>query len=280
MPRRDVGDERVGMEDTSREHDIDIAVLRALSSLPAPLGAREIRRDLAEHGWDVSEATVSRRLRALDGSGLSDSFGRKGRRISARGEQVLRIRLRGQEQQDLLRDLGEISSARDVIDLLEARRAIEPEAVRTGAGRADAESLAALQELMRRHHVVLDQEESPIPREAVLGFHRTITAFTGNRLIAAMARIALDRSLDRVEAVLDLILADRHTSPLSVDEHQKIYRAFANGDGAEAGRLMHEHLDRLIRDTENFAAEHSPELIERLLAERGDPGTGERRAAP
>lgn len=260
------------MDENGREHEVDLAVLRALSSLPTPVGAREIRRDLVEHGWSVSEATVSRRLRALDASGLSESFGRRGRRITPRGDQHLRIRLRGQEQQDLLRDLGEISSARDVIDVLHARRSIEPEAVRSGAGRADAESLAALATMMRRHDVVLADAQAPIPRDAVLGFHRTITSFTGNRLIAAMTRIALDRSLDRIEAVLDLILADRHTSPLSVEEHQRIYRAFAGGDGDEAARLMHEHLDRLIRDTENFAAEHSPQLIERLLADGGMRG--------
>jgi len=39
---------------------------------------------------------------------------------------------------------------------------------------------------------------------------------------------------------------------------------------------MHEHLDRLIRNTESFAAEHSPELIERLLADReGQTETGD-----
>lgn len=243
----------------------DTAVLRLLDQAAGPLGAREIRHGLLADGFQMSEATVSRRLRDLDARGVTTPVERKGRVLTGEGRALLRARLRGLEQTDLLGRAIDVRTGEDVLHLLRARRAVEPEAVRDGAGRADAAALAELRQGIRAHEQALDDEER-IPRELVLDFHRTVTGFTRNPLVAAMTRVALDPSLDHVEATLDVILEARHTSHESVAEHARIADALAAGDGELAATAMTEHLDRLIGETIAFMDRYDPALVDRLLA--------------
>ena len=253
------------------EIDVDTAVLQAIDSVQGPVGARDLRRALSAQGRTLSEATVSRRLRELDELDLTTPAGRKGRLLTARGSHVLRSRLRGREHHTLLDRAADVRTATDVLHLLQGRRAIEPEAVRQGVGRADPASLAQLEAANQGHREALSGDGEHIPRSLVLNFHRTVTSFTDNPFVAAMTRISLDPSLDHVEAMLDVILQTRHTSRKSVAEHAAIYEAFAAGDGEGAATAMREHLDRLIAETTSFINDHDPELVNRLL-ESADEG--------
>jgi DNA-binding FadR family transcriptional regulator len=249
--------------------DVETAVLQAIDSVQGPIGARDIRRALGAQGRTLSEATVSRRLRELDELDLTTPAGRKGRLLTARGSHVLRERLRGREQHTLLDRAADVRTATDVLHLLQGRRAIEPEAVRQGVGRAGPASLAQLEAAIQGHREALSGAGEHIPRSLVLDFHRTVTSFTDNPFVAAMTRISLDPSLDHVEAMLDVILQTRHTSRKSVAEHAAIYEAFSTGDGDAAATAMRHHLDRLIAEATAFVDDHDPELVSRLLASAG-----------
>jgi DNA-binding GntR family transcriptional regulator len=251
------------------EIDVETAVLQAIDSVRGPVGARDLGRALAAQGRTLSEATISRRLREMDELDLTLPAGRKGRLLTAHGSAVLRSRLRGREHHTLLDRAADVRTAADVLHLLQGRRAIEPEAVRHGAGRADPASLARLAAEIEEHREALSGEGEHIPRSLVLDFHRTMTSFTDNPLVAAMTRICLDPSLDHVEAMLDVILQTRHTSRNSVAEHAAIYEAFAAGDGDGAAAAMRSHLDRLIAETTSFVNDHDPELVSRLLESAG-----------
>lgn len=244
--------------------DVDTAVLQALDGARGPLGAREIRHALVSAGYQLSEATVSRRLRELDDARLTVPVDRKGRLLTDEGRRVLRSRLRGLEHTDLLNRVGDVRTGSDVLHLLRARRVVEPEAVHGGAGRIDSDVLARLRAAVDGHERALGDDDR-IPRALVLDFHRTVTSFTANPLIAAMARIALDPSLDHVEAALDVILQARHTGHESVAEHAAIVDALATGDADAAAAAMRAHLDRLIDEATAFMDQHDASLVDRLL---------------
>ena len=246
--------------------DTETAMLQAISASTGPVGARDLQRALSAQGQVMSEATVSRRLRELDEAGLTAPAGRKGRLLTAQGSTALRSRLRGRERRALLDHVTDVRTASDLVHLLQARRVIEPEAVRQGVGRADPASLAQVQSAVQGHDAALAGHSERIPRPLVLSFHRIVTSFTDNPLVAAMTRIALDPSLDHVEAMLDEILYVRHASHKSVAEHAAIYQAFRTGNSDAAAAAMRDHLDRLIDETTAFVSSQEPEVVERLLA--------------
>lgn len=234
--------------DVRGEHAVDTEVLLAVDAASGPLGARDVNRALHGKGYKVSEATVSRRLRELDETGLTRPVDRKGRVLTERGSAELASRLRGAEHSDLLGRVAEVDTAEDVLNLLLARRLIEPEAVRAGVGRFDEKSLAILAESIDEHAGRL-AGNGRIPRRVALDFHRTVTGCSGNPLIHAMTRIALDPSMDHAEAMLDVILQEHNVGGDSVVEHRQILRAITAGDADAAESAMRSHLDRLIAQT-------------------------------
>jgi hypothetical protein len=64
-----------------------VAILRALRDAGRPLGASRLARDLEVMGIDMSQRTVRYYLAMLDERGLTRSCGRRGRQITALGEE-------------------------------------------------------------------------------------------------------------------------------------------------------------------------------------------------
>jgi repressor of nif and glnA expression len=75
----------IGQENRQVERKV-IAILKALSDSPEPLGGKVIARRLGEFGIDLSERTVRYHLRLMDERGLTRSIGRRdGRAITQKG---------------------------------------------------------------------------------------------------------------------------------------------------------------------------------------------------
>ncbi len=67
-----------------------VAILKVLNShQDTIIGSREIARQLRIHGVNLSERTVRYHLRILDERGLTESFGREGRKITEKGKEEL-----------------------------------------------------------------------------------------------------------------------------------------------------------------------------------------------
>ena len=75
----------IGQENRQVERKV-IAILKALSDSPEPLGGKVIARRLAECGIDLSERAVRYHLKLMDERGLTRSIGRRdGRAITPKG---------------------------------------------------------------------------------------------------------------------------------------------------------------------------------------------------
>lgn len=260
-----MGDREAGMLAGVEERpDPRTTLLLALANAEGPIGTRQARQWLIDIGYDVSESTTSRRLRDLDSEGLTMQVGAKGRVLTPLGRAYVSDVLRNGEREALLRRAAKVETADDLLNVLKARRALEPEAVRDAANRATESDIAELRELVRQHNERLG-EGGPLPRHVALTFHRRVTGLTRNPLLQAALGIVLDESLDRIEATLDVILQSHHLHEESATEHAKIVEALSEADGARAERIMRDHLSTLIAEVEDFALGDERGLLDRLL---------------
>ncbi|MBN2466534.1 MAG: DUF128 domain-containing protein [Deltaproteobacteria bacterium] len=67
-----------------------VSILNVLQDSEKSLGGSRIARKLEEMGFDLSQRTVRYYLQKMDGDGLTVNLGKKGRRITPKGEEELR----------------------------------------------------------------------------------------------------------------------------------------------------------------------------------------------
>jgi DNA-binding FadR family transcriptional regulator len=242
------------------------ALLAVVAAAGHPVGARQATDALREHGFVVSESTVSRLLRQLDADGLTSPLDGKGRVLTDEGRRrdgALRSdQVPGHDRIPPMPTL-DIATLQDLLDLLNARRAVEREAAREAATRASEADVANLERLLETHRGRLGQGE--IPRDDALEFHRTIGRASGNRVLRMMTDLVLNRRLDRIESVLDVIVGSHHSEALSLDEHEEIVGAIRARQSEQAEVAMQHHLDRLIQEVQATVDTGHAEIYERLL---------------
>lgn len=242
---------------------IGSTLLLLLDEASRPMGSRQVLSGLRRNGIEVSESTVARRLRRLDGHGLTRQDGELGRVLTSDGKNRVAVLLRARRgSTDLLR-ASRVETATDVLNLLRARRAIEPEALNRGAVLASPSQIEFLSDLVESH-------ESPdgTERRSGLQFHRRVTSLTDNPLVKAMLRIVLDASLDRVASTLDTILHDHNVDKSSAEEHCAIIDAISDHDGERAAMLMAQHIERMIREVERLTIRYDDDVLDHIVSER------------
>jgi len=236
------GSEAAGAEQALRAEPRLRWALKELRAAKGPVGARYIRSRFLASGVDVSESTTNRLLRRLDDLGLTHSSDRKGRDLSPLGR-ALADRLALQDVRGEGLEALAVTSLTDLRDLLVARRGVEREVVRAVAEVASDEQIARL-------GAVLDgTDPGPFPdRDSAPGirFHRTLTAFAGNRSLVALGMILFDDDAHEHERLLDVVTASTGGRGTSGHEHREILEAIVRRDGAAAEAAMVRHLDRLI----------------------------------
>ena len=66
-----------------------LAILRALAQSTEPLGSSRLAAELSSYGVDLTERAIRYQLRRLDEAGLTESLGRRGRRLTELGRREL-----------------------------------------------------------------------------------------------------------------------------------------------------------------------------------------------
>ena len=131
------------------------------------------------------------------------------------------------------------------------RRALETEAMRTIAPRADAALLATLDRNLREQQAVLANANSVRFHELDLELHEVLLAFLGFERVKNAVETARG-SLDR--ARLFMCTPERKASTLS--EHEAIVVAVKRHDAEAAARSMEAHLDAVMTELIDFAERH------------------------
>ncbi|MFJ6851401.1 GntR family transcriptional regulator [Streptomyces sp. NPDC091271] len=140
----------------------------------------------------------------------------------------------------------------DVAALFELRTALETESARLAAERRDDKDVAALHAACARARKTIQGGRRLVHR-LDLDFHRTLTD------TARSPRVA--EQLWRVQQQIILLRSPLDVPPThtadSLDDHEEIAAAVADGDGERAATLMRLHLDRVRVQMAASAAERS-----------------------
>ncbi|WP_329248618.1 FCD domain-containing protein [Actinoallomurus sp. NBC_01490] len=238
-----------------------LALLQLMSTSSGPLGTRNAQRELASRGMELSESSVSRLLRQMDARGWTTPVGTKGRTLSREGrrraaEAVLAHRA-SNSLQHAVRD------AKDLLDLLRARLAVESAVAGDAARAPEGDQLQRLQDLCDQHVRVVGR--APMIEQPGLRFHRGVVEMSTNRMLKVAAEMMLAPHLDRVEAVLDTILATRRDEEKVVAEHQAVLDRIRRQDPAGAEEAMRAHFEAMIAAVETSIVGGNEVLVQRLL---------------
>jgi DNA-binding GntR family transcriptional regulator len=137
------------------------------------------------------------------------------------------------------------------------RRALETEAMRTVAPRADATLLATLERNLREQEAVRATENSVRFHELDLELHDVLMNFLGFDRVRAAVETARG-SLDR--ARLFMCTPERKAS--TYREHEAIVTAIKRHDAEASVRAMAQHLDAVMAELIDFAGRHPDAVAE------------------
>lgn len=132
-------------------------------------------------------------------------------------------------------------SLQDILQLLEARLAIEPNIVALAAQRITVEQEAELRRLLKQSAALLNQSQRKSFAVIDRAFHGMVAEAAGNKILADTLRPLHERS--------DLIWHLRIMAPdgleVTQQEHEAVLKAIANRDAKAAWQAMHDHLASL-----------------------------------
>lgn len=178
--------------------------------------------------YGVGRSSIREAIKALESRGLVE--GRQGEGRFVRAQDVAGL---------VNTPSGPVSlSTRDVEQLYEARKIVEPGMAALAAQRSSTRELAAMQRLLDRHQQQVEAGRYGSAEDTV--FHMRLAAMADNPLLARL-----------LEAVLQVLDAVRESAFLSarglrytLAGHREILYALESGDAATARQTMLDHLDR------------------------------------
>lgn len=241
------------MTTASAGERIELLTLELLAESDRPIGSPRVVERLANNGITMAEATAGRLLRDFDRRGLTQSFAKRGRILTADGAARLRrLRLLDKlngHNAEMLRAI-DVRDLDALLDLLYVRRALEPEAARLAALRATDEERDQIRAFAAEQVRAIDLGRQP--NDAASRFHRAVAEASHNPMLGSIARVLLDSTNDPMGALLDAIGEQTGHHLTFAHDHFGIETAIRNGDAAAAEREMRTHIDELIADVELY----------------------------
>lgn len=132
-------------------------------------------------------------------------------------------------------------SLKDILALLEARLAMEPNITALAAKRATKEQILALKKLVAESKKIVDQRERLSFMKLDRAFHGLIADAAGNKMLADAQRPLHERS----ELIWHLRVMKEDGLVVNQREHTNIYSAIVKRDANAARKAMEEHLHSL-----------------------------------
>lgn len=130
------------------------------------------------------------------------------------------------------------TNARGLEELKEARLQLETALVSMATRKATERDLQRLAESIRTLHEAKGDHAAFVAAD--MAFHGIIAEMSGNSLIAAVAKGVLDWLSRFKRDLVSVVGAER----LTIMEHERIYKAIANGEAEAAAVAMTEHIAR------------------------------------
>lgn len=132
----------------------------------------------------------------------------------------------------------QFDSVRDILALIEARLALEPEVVALAAKRIKREQIKELKALLKQSNSLTSQTRRDAFSQIDRAFHALIADAAGNKFLADAQRPLHDRS----NMIWHLRVMPEDGLIVTQREHEAIYEAIAKQDAQAAREAMREHL--------------------------------------
>jgi GntR family L-lactate dehydrogenase operon transcriptional regulator len=240
----------------------ELRILTIIADTDAPVGSRVLRQRLLQEGVDLSEATAGRWLSELTEQNLLAKRGRRGRVLTEAGSARLTSLQSRHDSLAGVSDLFQIYKALDpahLLDLLHARRLVEPEIARLAALRSTDRELermaeaadpnlsrqvpdgASVQDVQRREATMIAWQDSHFHSAVAQGAHSPALAVTVRLLRSAEPHFPI------------FVRVREYMGHRVLIEHQEIADAILRRDADLAQDLMHRHIDGVLSDVERYA---------------------------
>lgn len=244
-----VGDEKKRLMQTGvfRTENDAVAFLmsRIIDNNASPVGAWTLKEELEKYGISYGTATVGRYLKELDSKGMTEQKSNQGRVLTEQGKTwLLKIsdNVARAEMHNETSKAMRINSYSDLIDLIQARKAIEVAAVRLAAQAATQEDIIKLKQTVMIHYRYVAENRDPT--DPALDFHSVVAKISHNRFIKTMLDMLIFEER-RIENAMDSLVT-RERGDTYVVEHDDISRAIADHDTSRAAELMETHMNTLL----------------------------------
>lgn len=190
-------------------------------------------RELVEK-FQVSRTSVREALRALQIIGLIESKQGGGNYI------------RDSFEDNLIEPLSLMFVLQNSkkMEILELRRVLEVETARLAAKKIKDEPLLRMKEIVDIMKETLDEEYNVVLDKE---FHYIIAKESGNRLIVSILTAVSSLIDSFIKEAREAILSHEENRETLTKHHENIYLALAAHDEEQAGQVMQEHMDLIIR---------------------------------
>ncbi|MFF2910287.1 FCD domain-containing protein [Paenibacillus sp. NPDC057934] len=226
------------------EHEL----LSTISLVGEPVGASTLVHTVGKK-YELSQATIGRKLMELDMKGYVQLEGRKGRILTEKGANrlsQLEKRIHQETLNSRLLEVLNVSGQKAMINVLVARRALEREIASLAAQRATPDHIELLRNSIQEQLEVLS--ENQIPYEGDREFHHLLALIARNDILMHAVQLVWDRSR---ELPATAFIRNSVGSKLVVD-HQRIVDAIAEGSPEKAEQAMVDHINQMIEDVKRY----------------------------
>ena len=230
---------------TNGEPSLEYELLNNLLDMYEPVGASSLALTL-----ETSQATIGRKLHELEFRGYLEKKSNKGRVITEEGKTHLKLlenEVRRQSKVNELINESNITSEKDLLDILYARRLIEKEIVYLAAQRITKDECKTLE-------IILAEQRFEIKYGALgdqqdLEFHSLIGKISDSKILSQMANLITTQS----HAYLEFSYLSKKFKT-AVTDHEAILNSLIDGDAEGAAEAMVQHIDRVIRNVKKYFA--------------------------
>jgi len=230
---------------SNKEHNLEYELLQNISDKEDPVGASSLALTLK-----TSQATIGRKLHELEFHGYLEKKSNKGRVITEEGKKHLKLLeseiVRQSKVNDLINE-SSITSEKDLLDILYARRLIEKEIVHLAAQRITKDECKTLEKILAEQR--LEIKYGALGDQQDLEFHSLIGKISDNKILSQMTNLITTQS----HAYLEFSYLSKRFQT-AVTDHEAILDCLIDGDAEGAAEAMVLHIDRVIINVKKYFA--------------------------
>lgn len=218
-------------------------VMHTIKNSDGSLGAVKIKKYLEDKGIDISEATIGRILARLDEDGLTEKQGNNGRVLTEKGERKLieyEFVFKSQEYYNSILNLIDTTGPAGMIEYLDAREAIELQAVELAIRNMTQEELSVIESILKEQMEIFYNYKSHKPTKSQghldYQFHKAIIKASKNPFLEAF--YGLLRCSEQVQMMYEFIAGQRY-----IEDHLRIFQSIKEKDVNKAKEYLKKHID-------------------------------------